>query len=175
MAAEPVRPLTIAVLRCECRSYCGPSAVDDKGLPGHVAGGVGGEEEQRGVELVALRSAAEQRAVADGLREGAVSQSPTIVCIRFPQCCSSSSRRSARRAVAMTWAPAACSTRANRAPGPAEAPVTSATRPSSRHLSLVPAPGTAGSASFIVPPVNRGARAQCSARDDLGRACGRTS
>src|SRR5580692_12972450 len=84
--------------------------------------------------------------------------SPAMVCIRFPQCCANSSRRSARRAVAMTWAPAACSTRANRAPSPAEAPVTSATRPSSRHRSLVPAPGTAGSASFIVPPMNRAAR-----------------
>jgi Phospholipase_D-nuclease N-terminal len=27
--------------------YRGPSAVDDEGLPGHVAGGAGGQEEQR--------------------------------------------------------------------------------------------------------------------------------
>src|SRR5204862_2291855 len=57
-------------------SYRGPSAVDDKGLPGHVAGGAGGEEEQRAVEFVGLRSAAEQRVVADGLREGGVGQEP---------------------------------------------------------------------------------------------------
>src|SRR5580692_9221390 len=98
--------------------------------------------------------------------------SPAMVCIRFPQCCANSSRRSARRAVAMTWAPAACSTRANRPPSPAEAPVTSATRPSSRHRLSVPAPGTADSVSFIVPPHEPAARARCSARDDLGRAYG---
>src|ERR1700722_1119559 len=87
--------------------------------------------------------------------------SPAMVWIRFPQCCASSSRRSARRAVAMTWAPAACSTRANRAPSPAEAPVTSATRPFSRHQSLVLAPGSAGSASFIVSPHEPAVPGQC--------------
>src|SRR5580700_1407841 len=94
--------------------------------------------------------------------------SPATVWILLPQSCTSSSRRSARRAVAMTCAPAVCSTRANRAPSPAEAPVTSATRPSSRHRSLVPAPGAAGSASFIVPPMNRAARARCSAPERPG-------
>jgi hypothetical protein len=49
--------LIMAALRCGCQSYCGPSAVDDKGLPGHIAGGVGGEEEQRAVEFVGLREA----------------------------------------------------------------------------------------------------------------------
>src|SRR6266567_3880735 len=99
--------------------------------------------------------------------------SPAMVWILFPQSCASSSRRSARRAVAMTCAPAVCSTRANRAPSPAEAPVTSATRPSSRHRSLVPARGTDGSASFIVSPMNRpGASLRAYFVDEVERGLG---
>ena len=45
----------MATLRSVPGSYCGPSAVDNEGLPGYVAGGCGGEEEQRAVELVGLR------------------------------------------------------------------------------------------------------------------------
>ena len=48
--------------------------------------------------------------------------------------------------------PSPSSAPSRRAPIPLRLPVTSATRPSSRHRSFVPAPGTAGPASFIVPP-----------------------
>src|SRR5438094_7944964 len=51
--------------------------------------------------------------------------------------------RSARRAVATTRAPAASSTRAKRAPRPALAPVTTATRPSRRKEASGSSPGTA--------------------------------
>ena len=76
---------------------------------------------------------------ASACRWRASVMSPAIVSIRSPHSRASSSSRSARRAVASTCAPAWCSTRANRAPRPAEAPVTSATRPSRRHGSPPPA------------------------------------
>src|SRR4051794_38217810 len=51
----------------------------------------------------------------------------------LPRCVASDSSRSARRAATTTEAPAPASTRAKRSPSPLDAPVTMATRPSSRN------------------------------------------
>jgi len=111
----------------------GPAAVDEEHMPGHVARGIGGKEEQPAVDL--MQRGVRARSVCsptDGAKPSSA-RKPVIVSILSPSSDASSSRRSPRRAVTSTFAPAWCNTRATRAPRPADAPVTNPTRPSSRH------------------------------------------
>jgi hypothetical protein len=74
------------------------TAVDDERLNGRVTGGAGSEGKQRALELVGLRDTAEQRVIADGLREGGIDQEPRQL---IPALSTSTSSRPCEHGISM--------------------------------------------------------------------------
>ena len=120
----------------------------------------------------ATASAASARAMT----ESSSAMSAGTTTTRSPSSAASSSRRSARRAATTTVAPAPCRTRANRRPSPDEAPVTTATWPSSEKSPDTSIVVMVARVSTAAPPrVQRAAARTIATMPSVARSANRSS